>query len=55
MYKHDVPMMAFLALLFFCAWGIGYLIAIDMENSTQLKEQCIAAGKQIVQGNCINE
>ena len=55
MYKHDVPVMAFLALLFFCAWGIGYLIAIDMEYAAGLKEQCIAAGKQIVQGNCINE
>jgi hypothetical protein len=55
MHKHDVPVMGFLALCALVAWGIGYLITVDMENSAQLKEQCIAAGKQIVGGNCINE
>lgn len=55
MHKNDAPVMGFLALLFFCAWGIGYLIMTDMEYSSRLKEQCIAAGKQIVEGNCINE
>ena len=55
MHKSDVPTMGFLALLFFCVWGLGYLITIDMEYATGLKEQCIAAGKQIVGGNCINE
>ena len=55
MHKSDVPTMGFLALCAFVVWGIGYLIMIDMEYSSQLKEQCIAMGKQIVEGNCINE
>ena len=55
MHKFDVPTMGFLALCAFCVWGIGYLIMTDMEYSAGLKEQCIAADKQIVQGNCINE
>ena len=55
MHKSDVPTMGFLALCAFVAWGVGYLITIDMEHAAGLKEQCIAVGKQIVQGNCINE
>ena len=55
MHKSDVPTMGFLALCALVAWGIGYLITIDMEYSLQLKEHCIAVGKQIVEGNCINE
>jgi hypothetical protein len=55
MHKDDVPMVGFLGLCAFLVWGVGYLITDDMENSAQLKEQCIAAGKQIVGGNCINE
>lgn len=55
MHKHDVPVMGFLALLALVDAAIGYLIIIDMEYSSRLKEQCIAAGKQIVEGNCINE
>ena len=55
MHKNDAPVMGFLVLCAFVAWGIGYLIMIDMGHSLQLKEQCIAAGKQIVEGNCINE
>ena len=55
MHKHDAPVMGFLALCALVVWGIGYLIMIDMEYSSRLKEQCIAAGKQIVEGNCINE
>ena len=55
MHKDDVPMVGILGLCAFLVWGVGYLITVDMENSAQLKEQCIAAGKQIVEGNCINE
>ena len=55
MHKHDAPIMGFIALCAFFMWGIGYLIMADMEYSAGLKEQCIAAGKQIVEGNCINE
>ena len=55
MHKHDAPVMGFLALSAFFMFGVGYLIVIDMENSALLKEQCIAAGKQIIEGNCINE
>ena len=55
MHKHDAPVMGVLALCAFFMFGVGHLIVIDMENSALLKEQCIAAGKQIIEGNCINE
>ena len=53
MYKDDAPVMGFMALVAFVMLGIGYLISIEMEHSSLLKEQCIAAGKQVVEGNCI--
>ena len=55
MHKSDVPVMGFMALCALVALVLGYLIVTDMEYAAGLKEQCIAAGKQIVQGNCISE
>lgn len=55
MHRHDVPIMAGIALVAFIFWGSGHLALTEMEHTLQLKEQCIAAGKQVVEGNCINE
>ena len=55
MHKDDVPTMGLIAFFAFVGWGIGYLILADMEYIAQLKEQCVAAGKQVIEGNCINE
>ena len=55
MNKNDAPEMGFLALCAFVAWGFGYLLISDMEHTSIFTEQCIAAGKQVVEGNCINE
>lgn len=55
MHRDDVVVIGFFALLVFTFWGLGYLFIADMEYESRLNEQCIAAGKQVVDGNCINE
>lgn len=47
-----VPLSA-LALCAFIVWGLGYLVVTDIEHSAVLKSECIAAGKQIIVGNCV--
>lgn len=38
----------------FFMWGIGYLITKDMANSERAYNTCIEAGKQFIEGNCVN-
>lgn len=49
----EIVPLSFIALGAFVVWGFGYLILNDMEHSAVLKSECIAAGKQIIEGNCV--
>ena len=42
-----------IALCAFVVWGFGYLAITEMEHSAALKSECIAAGKQVIEGNCV--
>ena len=50
----EIVPLAFIALCAFLIWGLGYLIDIDMNLQSELKSECIAAGKQVIEGNCID-
>jgi len=39
----------FLSFLF----GVGYLIAIDVANDQEVATQCIAAGMEYIDGDCM--
>lgn len=51
--KEIVPL-AFMAVFAFFIWGVEYLIVVDMKYAASLKSECIAAGKQVVEGNCVD-
>ena len=50
----EIVPLAFMAVFAFFMWGIGYLIVADMKYVANLKSECIAAGKQVVEGNCVD-
>ena len=50
----EIVPLAFIALVAFFIWGVGYLIVVDMKYVAGLKSECIAAGKQVVEGNCVD-
>jgi hypothetical protein len=49
----QLPIILLAAVSVFFLWGIGYLILADMEYSRVFKEQCVAAGNQYVNGDCM--
>jgi len=51
--REIVPLSSMAVLAIFM-WGIGYLIVVDMEYAAALKSECIAASKQVVEGNCVD-
>ena len=42
-----------IALCAFVVWGFGYLAITEMEHAAKLELECIAAGKQVIEGNCV--
>ena len=54
MYRDDVVPLALVAVAAFFLWGIGYLLMEAMEYDRFIAEKCIAAGNQVIEGNCIN-
>lgn len=44
----------FAACTIFFMWGVGYLITKDMANEERAYNTCIEAGKQFIEGNCVN-
>jgi len=49
----QLPIILLAAVSVFFMWGLGYLILADMEDKRIFKEQCVAAGTQYVNGNCV--
>jgi len=49
----EIVPLSFIALCAFFMWGMGYLMISDIEHASALKSECIAAGKQIIEGNCV--
>ena len=45
--------LSMIALCAFVVWGFGYLAMSEMNNAAVLKSECIAAGKQVIEGNCV--
>jgi hypothetical protein len=43
----------FFVVVLFVLGGLGYLIGIDMADSKEFKRQCIEAGMQYVERNCV--
>lgn len=50
---YNVVPLAGIALAGFIVYGLGQVIFSDMEKSQLRYEQCIAADKQWVGGNCV--
>ena len=50
----EIVPLSFLALMAFFMWGVGYLIMHETEVTRELQALCIEAGKQVVEGNCID-
>jgi hypothetical protein len=43
----------FFFVVIFVLGGLGFLISTDLENSKEFKQQCIEAGMQYVDKNCL--
>lgn len=50
---YEIVPLSIIALCAFVIGGLGYLAMSEMEHSTALKSECIAAGKQVIEGNCV--
>ena len=55
MYKlmYCIPEILFAIVVIFVLGGLGFLISIDLANSKEFKQQCIEAGMQYVDRNCL--
>ena len=49
----NVVELSMLALIAFAFWGMGYLIITGQEDMNKRYELCISAGKQYVEGSCV--
>ena len=49
----NAPILGGLALFAFLLYGFGYIGLVDIKQSQVRYEQCIAAGMQWVEGNCV--
>ena len=45
--------LSMIVLCAFVVWGFGYLAMSEMEHASVLKSECIAAGKQVIERNCV--
>lgn len=50
---NNIVELSMIALATFVVWGIGYLLIIDQEDMNKRYELCISAGKQYVEGSCV--
>lgn len=49
----NAPFLGIVALLSFSIYGLGHIVLVDMHQYQVRYEQCIAAGMQWVEGNCV--
>lgn len=49
----NIVELSLVALGAFAIWGVGYLVVLDIENTKQRYDTCIAADKQWIKGTCI--
>jgi Trk-type K+ transport system membrane component len=43
----------FAIVVIFVLGGLGFLISIDLANSKEFKQQCVEAGMQYIEGQCL--